>query len=73
MGLFQICRRLNRLLKRYRIHSVRSESTNAAIKRLQAKECRVSDVEHLLLKLRQIYFLWLQGRYKTPSTFYQQI
>jgi len=44
---------------RYGINSARIESANAAIKRIQAKACGLSDAEYLFLKLRQIYFLRL--------------
>ena len=58
---------------RYRINSARIESTNAAIKRIQAKACGLFDVRYLFLKLRQIYFLRLQRKHKTGHSFYQQI
>ena len=58
---------------RYRINSARIESANAAIKRIQAKACGLFDVRYLFLKLRQVYFLRLQRKHKTPRSYYQQI
>lgn len=58
---------------RYRMNSARIESTNAVIKRIQAKACGLFDVRYLFLKLRQIYFLRLQRKHKTGHSFYQQI
>ena len=58
---------------RYRLNSARIESTNAAIKRIQAKACGLFDVSYLFLKLRQVYFLRLQRKHKTGHSFYQQI
>ena len=58
---------------RYRINSARIESANATIKRIQAKACGLFDVRYLFLKLRQVYFLRLQRKYKTAHFFYQQI
>jgi transposase len=58
---------------RYRINSARIESANAAIKRIQAKSCGLFDVGYLFLKLRQVYFLRLQRKFKTSRSFYQQI
>ncbi len=51
---------------RCRINSARIESANAAIKRILAKACGLADAEYLFLKLRQIYFLRPQRRFKTP-------
>ena len=58
---------------RYRINSARIESANAAIKRILAKACGLFDVRYLFLKLRQVYFLRLQRKHKTPRSYYQQI
>ena len=58
---------------RYRINSAHIESTNAAIKRIQAKACCLFDLRYLFLKLRQVYFLRLQRKHKTSRFFYQQI
>ena len=58
---------------RYRINSARIESANAAIKRIQAKACGLFDVRYLFLKLRQVYFMRLQRKHKTPRSYYQQI
>ena len=58
---------------RYRINSARIESANAAIKRIQAKACGLFDVRYLFLKLRQVYFMRLQRKHKTPCSYYQQI
>ena len=58
---------------RYRINSARIESANAAIKRIQAKACGLFDVRYLFLKLRQVYFIRLQRKHKTPRSYYQQI
>ena len=58
---------------RYRINSAHIESTNAAIKRIQAKACCLFDLRYLFLKLRQVYFLRLQRNHKTGHSFYQQI
>ena len=57
---------------RYRINSARIESANAAIKRIPAKAWG-GDVRYLFLKLRQVYFMRLQRKHKTPRSYYQQI
>ena len=58
---------------RYRLHSARIESANAAIKRIQSKACGLADMEYLFLKMRQVHFLRLQRRHKTSHDYYQQI
>ena len=58
---------------RYRLHSARIESANAAIKRIQSKACGLADMEYLFLKMRQVHFLRLQRRHKTSHDYYQEI